>query len=223
MATSRPVMSLPSVSSTTRERRPLRMRVWWVSASPSSQGRPALWMEVRGAAPVPPSWPEMSTTWAPALATPAAMVPTPASLTSFTRDAGLPVGVFQVVDQLGQVLDGVDVVVGRRGDQGDAGGGVAGPGDPGVDLSAGQVAALAGLGPLGHLDLDLLGADQVLAGDAEAAGGHLLDGGAPLGRAAAPAPRRPRRSWTCRPAGSWRWPGTRGPPGRWSRSSWRRS
>ena len=41
-------------------------------------------MELRGAAPVPPSWPEISTTWAPALATPAAMVPTPASLTSFT-------------------------------------------------------------------------------------------------------------------------------------------
>ena len=85
MATSRPVISLPSVSSTTRERRPLAIRVWWASARPSSQGRPALWMEVRGAAPVPPSWPEISTTWAPALATPAAMVPTPASLTSFTQ------------------------------------------------------------------------------------------------------------------------------------------
>lgn len=60
------------------------MRARWASATPSSQGRPAPWMELRGAAPVPPSWPEISTTWAPALATPAAMVPTPASLTSFT-------------------------------------------------------------------------------------------------------------------------------------------
>ena len=85
MATSRPVISLPSVSSTTRERRPFWISVWWVSARPSSQGRPALWMEVRGAAPVPPSQPEMSTTWAPALATPAATVPTPASLTSLTE------------------------------------------------------------------------------------------------------------------------------------------
>src|SRR5439155_744872 len=34
--------------------------------------------------PVPPSWPEMSTTSACALATPAAMVPTPSSATSFT-------------------------------------------------------------------------------------------------------------------------------------------
>ncbi len=95
-------------------------------------------------------------------------------------DAGAAVGVFQIVDQLGQVLDGVDVVVGRRGDQRHAGGGAAGLGDPGIDLLAGQMSALAGLCALGHLDLDLLGAAQVFAGDAEAAGGHLLDGGAPL-------------------------------------------
>ena len=84
MATSRPVISLPSASRATWLRRPLAIRAWWASATPSSQGRPAPWMELRGAAPVPPSWPEISTTWAPALATPAAMVPTPASLTSFT-------------------------------------------------------------------------------------------------------------------------------------------
>ena len=85
MATSRPVISLPSVSSRTRPRSPERNRVWWVSARPSSQGRPALWMELMGAAPVPPSQPEMRMTCAPALATPAATVPTPASLTSFTE------------------------------------------------------------------------------------------------------------------------------------------
>ena len=42
------------------------------------------------------------------------------------------------------------------------------------------MAALAGLGALGHLDLDLLGAAEVFAGHTKAAGGHLLDGGAPL-------------------------------------------
>ena len=42
-------------------------------------------MEVRGAAPVPPSLPEIRITCAPALATPAATVPTPASLTSLTE------------------------------------------------------------------------------------------------------------------------------------------
>ena len=84
MATSRPVISFPSASMTTWERRPFWINVWWASATPSSQGRPAPVMELRGAAPVPPSWPEMRTTWAPAFATPAAMVPTPASLTSLT-------------------------------------------------------------------------------------------------------------------------------------------
>ena len=55
MATSRPESSLESLSMRTRLRRPFRIRVWWVSAMPSSQGRPAFLMEVRGAAPVPPS------------------------------------------------------------------------------------------------------------------------------------------------------------------------
>jgi hypothetical protein len=41
-------------------------------------------MEDEGEAPVPPSWPEMRITSAWALATPAAMVPTPTSATSFT-------------------------------------------------------------------------------------------------------------------------------------------
>ncbi len=74
----------------------------------------------------------------------------------FDRDPGLAVGVFQVVDELGQVLDGVDVVVGRGRDEGDTGGGVAGLGHLGGDLLAGQVAALAGLGALGHFNLNVL-------------------------------------------------------------------
>ncbi len=39
----------------------------------------------------------------------------------------------------------------------------------------GQLPALAGLGALRHLDLQLVGVDQVLAGHAEAARRHLLD------------------------------------------------
>ena len=41
-------------------------------------------MLVSGEAPVPPSWPLMRTTSALPLETPAAMVPTPTSATSFT-------------------------------------------------------------------------------------------------------------------------------------------
>ena len=84
MTTSRPVLSWPSVSTTMRLRRSLSTRVWWVSASPNSHGRPACLMLVWGEAPVPPSWPLMSTTSACPFATPAAIVPTPTSDTSLT-------------------------------------------------------------------------------------------------------------------------------------------
>src|ERR1035437_3750174 len=49
-------------------------------------------------------------------------------------------------------------------------------GDPGIDLVAGQLAALTGLGALGHLDLDLLGTHEEFARDTEPARGDLLDG-----------------------------------------------
>src|SRR5947207_1006152 len=44
-----------------------------------------------------------------------------------------------------------------------------------VDLAAGQLAALAGLGALCHLDLQHIGIDQVFGGDPEPAGSDLLD------------------------------------------------
>ena len=44
-----------------------------------------------------------------------------------------------------------------------------------VDLVARELAALAGLRALRHLDLQLVGVDEVVRGDAEAAGRHLLD------------------------------------------------
>ena len=93
------------------------------------------------------------------------------------RHARTGVGVLKIKDQLCQVLDGVDVVVRRRRDQADAGRGLTDLGDPGVDLLTGQVATLAGLGALGHLDLNLEGAAQVAARYAKARTCHLLDGG----------------------------------------------
>jgi hypothetical protein len=51
-------------------------------------------------------------------------------------------------------------------------------GDPGIDLEAGKLPALAGLGALRHLDLEFVGVDEVFAGDAEAARRDLLDGAA---------------------------------------------
>ena len=93
------------------------------------------------------------------------------------RHARAGIGVLKVKDQLCQVLDGVDVVVRRRRDQADAGRGLTDLGDPGVDLLAGEVSALAGLGALGHLDLNLEGAAQIAARHAKACACHLLDGG----------------------------------------------
>ncbi len=51
----------PRTCTTVRPRRSFATSVWCVSARPSSQGRPALLMDVHLAAPVPPSWPEIST------------------------------------------------------------------------------------------------------------------------------------------------------------------
>ena len=52
---------------------------------PISQGTPAPWIEESGEAPVPPSWPAMTTWSAPALTQPTATVPTPDSAASLTE------------------------------------------------------------------------------------------------------------------------------------------
>ena len=176
ITTSLAVRNWPSVCTTIRPRRSFITSTWCVSARPSSQGRPACLIEVCGLAPVPPSCPLISTTSDLPLATPAATVPTPTSATSLTRDPRVAIRVLQIVDQLRQIFDRINVVMRRRRDQAHARRAVANAGDFLVDLVAGQLAAFARLGALGHLDLQLLGADQVFAGDAEAAAGHLLDG-----------------------------------------------
>ena len=64
----------------------------------------------------------------------------------------------------------------RRGrNQSHAGNGVTHLGDVLRHLVPGQLTAFTGLGPLRHLDLNLVGADQVLLRHAETAGGDLLD------------------------------------------------
>ena len=91
------------------------------------------------------------------------------------RDRAPSVDVLQVVDELGEILDRIDVVVRRRRDQADAGRRMAHRGDVRVDLVAGQLAAFAGLGALRDLDLQVVGIDQIFGGDAEAARRDLLD------------------------------------------------
>ena len=200
-----------------RLRRLLSTRVWCVSASPSSQGRPACLIEVCGEAPgaavVAADQDDVGVRLGDAGRDRA-----DADLgDQLHADARAAVGVLQVVDQLRQILDRIDVVVRRRGDEADAGRRQARLGDPGIDLGAGQLAALAGLGALGHLDLELAGVDQVLARDAEAARGDLLDRASSSSRRSAAAcsardPRRPRRCCSCRRCGSSRSRASRAPP-----------
>ena len=91
-------------------------------------------------------------------------------------DAGVVVGVLEVVDQLRQIFDRVDVMVRRRRDQADPGRGVPHLGNPGIHLFAGQLPPFARLGSLCHLDLQLPGVDEIVACHAKAGGCHLLDG-----------------------------------------------
>ena len=90
-------------------------------------------------------------------------------------DARARVGVLQIVNQLRQILDRINIMMRRRRNQAYAWRGAANFGNPRVDLRPGQLSAFARLRALRHLDLNLVGIDQVVARDAEAAGSDLLD------------------------------------------------
>ena len=102
-------------------------------------------------------------------------------------DAGAGVHRLEVVDELRQVLDRVDVVVRRRRDELDARHRVPQPRDELGHLVRRQLPALTRLGALHDLDLQFLGPHQVLGGDAEAGGRHLLDPVVERGRRSASA------------------------------------
>ena len=91
------------------------------------------------------------------------------------RDERFRIDVLQVVDQLGQIFDGIDVVVRRRRDQADALRGMTHLGDHRIDLVAGQLSAFAGLCTLRHLDLHHVGIDEIFRRDAKTTGRDLLD------------------------------------------------
>lgn len=158
-----------------RSRRPLSSRVCWASARPSSQG-PCGVLEAgqRGGA------------GASVVAGDEHDIRVRLRHTGRHRahalfgheldvDARVRVDRLEVEDQLREVLDGVDVVVRWRGDQAHARCGDAYLGDPRVDLVRRELATLARLGALRHLDLDVGAVGQVVAGHTEAAGGNLLD------------------------------------------------
>ena len=160
-------------------------------------------------------------TSASAFATPAATVPTPTSDDQLDVDAGPRVRALEVEDQLLEVLDRVDVVVRRRRDQARRPASRAASARSTGRPCGRQLAALAGLGALRELDLDVVAVDEVHARDAEPAGRDLLDGALRRRSAAARSargPRRPRRCSTSRRGGSSRSRASRAPPARSSRS-----
>ena len=144
--------------------------------------------------------------------------PDPAAGDELHADARQRVDGPQVGDQLGEVLDRVDVVVGRRADVALAGLAAAECGDVGRRLAPGELPALAGLGALGDLDLELVGPGEVRGGHPEPCRGDLLDprvvAAAVRSRARTrPGPRRPRRCWPRRRRAGSRWSAPGGPPG----------
>ena len=101
------------------------------------------------------------------------------------RDETAGIDVLEIEDELREVLNRIDVVMGWRRDQGHTRRGVAHLGDGLVDLVTGKLTTLAGLCTLGHLDLHHVGIDEVFGRHAEAPGGNLLDRGArgvPIGK-----------------------------------------
>ena len=93
-------------------------------------------------------------------------------------DTRCRVGVFEVEDELCEVFDRIDIVMGWGGDQSDARGGVAHLSDPFIYFVAGELAPFTWFGALCHFDLEFIRIAEVVAGDAKTPGGHLLDGGA---------------------------------------------
>jgi len=81
---------------------------------------------------------------------------------------------FWVMDQFREVFDGVDVVVRRRRDETDAGGGVAGPWRSRKTCGPANSPPSPGW-RLGHFDLGVSWPGRGVAGDPKAAGSDLFD------------------------------------------------
>ena len=94
-------------------------------------------------------------------------------------DPRLGIRVLQVVDELRQILDRIDVVVRRRRDQSHIRRRKACLRDPGIHLRTWELSALAGLGSLCHLDLQVGRIDEIFARHAESCRCDLLDRAAP--------------------------------------------
>ena len=90
-------------------------------------------------------------------------------------DIGLRVGVFQVMDQLRQVFNGINIVMRWRRNQANTGFCEAQLRDHVIDLVAGQLTAFARLGPLSDFNLNNLVVYEVFRSNTKPPGSNLLD------------------------------------------------
>ena len=90
-------------------------------------------------------------------------------------DRGFGMHLVQIVDELSQIFNGIDVVVGRRRNQRHSSLAVTQPSDVLIHLWPRQLAAFTRLSPLSHLDLELLTAAQILRCHPKPARSNLLN------------------------------------------------
>ena len=83
--------------------------------------------------------------------------------------------IFQVIDQLCQVLDGIDIVMRRRGDQGNTRCGVTSFRNPWINLLRRKMSTFTRFCALCHFDLDFSCRYQITAGNTETTTGYLFD------------------------------------------------
>ena len=79
----------------------------------------------------------------------------------FDGDQRLGINLLQIKNELGQILDGVDIMVRRRRNKRHTGFAVTQLGNQLIYLAAGQLPSLTGLGPLGDFDLDHLSTGEI--------------------------------------------------------------
>ena len=85
----------------------------------------------------------------------------------FDADACRRIRIFEVMDQLRQILDRIDVVVGWWADQSNPGRRKSNSCNVLIDLATRQFATFARFRPLGHFDLQFISIGQVPDGDTE--------------------------------------------------------
>ncbi len=91
------------------------------------------------------------------------------------RDGRRRIDVFQIVNQLRQIFNRINIMMRRRRNQTHARHRITQLGNVFGYFVTRQLAALAGLGALRHLDLNLVCAGQIFGADAKTARGYLFD------------------------------------------------